>query len=143
MPSLRSRSPKARLAGPTSGGTAKVSLSGRGRHGCGDRDLLEGQFSDGCGKFDRAGAEADADGFVRILDVVDDEPRDRGGPLSVEEQQQAGEAAFGLEGVSCRKRRAVAHVGGTHTYTAVAADLGITTETLSTMGPQGHRSVRA
>lgn len=62
-------------------------------------DLLEGQFSDGCGKLDWDGAEADADGSVRLLDVVDGEPGDRGGPLGVEEQQQAGEAVFGLEGV--------------------------------------------
>ncbi|CAM5258857.1 hypothetical protein SXANM310S_02564 [Streptomyces xanthochromogenes] len=57
-----------------------------------NRDLLEGEFSDGCGKLDRDGAEADADGSVGLLDVVDGEPGDRGGPLRIEEQQQAGEA---------------------------------------------------
>ncbi|WP_159403856.1 hypothetical protein [Streptomyces sp. NRRL S-646] len=64
-----------------------------------DRDLLEGEFSDGCRKFDRDGAEADADGSVRRLDVVDSEPLDRGGSLGIEEQQQAGEAVFRLESV--------------------------------------------
>ena len=63
------------------------------------RDLLEGQFSEGCGKHDRDGAEADADGSVGLVDVIDGESGDRGGPLGVEEQQQAGEAVFGLEGV--------------------------------------------
>ncbi|MET8563569.1 hypothetical protein ABZV75_24390 [Streptomyces flaveolus] len=51
------------------------------------RDLLESQFSDGCGKLDRDGAEADADGSVRLLGVVDGEPGDGGGPLGIEEQQ--------------------------------------------------------
>ncbi|WP_301184569.1 hypothetical protein [Streptomyces niphimycinicus] len=36
-----------------------------------DRDLSEGQFSNGCGKLDRDGAEADADYFLRLLDVVE------------------------------------------------------------------------
>ncbi|MEV0746620.1 hypothetical protein OG345_03115 [Streptomyces sp. NBC_01220] len=62
-------------------------------------DLLEGQFSDGCGQVYRDGAEADADHSVRLLHVVDGEPGDRCGPLGIEEQQQAGEAVFGLEGV--------------------------------------------
>ncbi|MFE6743176.1 hypothetical protein [Streptomyces tubercidicus] len=60
---------------------------------------MEGQVGDGCGKLDRDGAEADVDGSVRLLDVVDGEPGDRRGPLGVEQQQQAGEAVFGLEGV--------------------------------------------
>ncbi|MFB7076519.1 hypothetical protein [Streptomyces sp. NPDC056308] len=34
-------------------------------------DLLEGEFSDGCGKLDRDGAEADADDSVGLLNVVD------------------------------------------------------------------------
>lgn len=63
------------------------------------RDLLEGQLSNGCGKVDRDGAEADADRSVRLLDLVHGEPGDRRGPLGVEEQQQAGETVFGLEGV--------------------------------------------
>jgi hypothetical protein len=58
---------------------------------------LEGEFSDGCRKFDRDGAEVDADGSGRHLDVVDGEPRDCGGPLGIEEQQQASEAACGLK----------------------------------------------
>lgn len=44
-------------------------------------------FSDGCGKFDRDGAGLDADGSVGLLDVVDGEPGDRGGPLGMEKQQ--------------------------------------------------------
>ncbi|WP_329536911.1 hypothetical protein OG568_50880 (plasmid) [Streptomyces sp. NBC_01450] len=44
--------------------------------------LPEGQFSDECGKFDRDGAEADADSSVRLLDVVDGEPGDRRWPLA-------------------------------------------------------------
>ncbi|MDH6523354.1 hypothetical protein M2163_000141 [Streptomyces sp. SAI-135] len=63
-----------------------------------DRDLSEGEFSDGCRKFDRDGAEVDADGSGRHLDVADGEPRDRGEPLGIEEQQQASEAVFGLKG---------------------------------------------
>lgn len=54
-----------------------------------DRDLLSGQVSDGCGKLDRNGAEADANGALRLLDVVDGEPGARGGPLGIAEQQQA------------------------------------------------------
>lgn len=76
-----------------------MSLSGRGRHGCGGPRLVGGEFSDGCRRFDRDGAEVDADGSGRLLDVIDGEPGDRGGPLGIEEQQQAGEAVFGLEGV--------------------------------------------
>lgn len=68
-----------------------------------DRDLLEGEFSNECWKFDRDGAEADADRSVRLLDVVDGEPGDRCGPLGIEAQQQAGEPVFGLEGVAVRK----------------------------------------
>ncbi|MGP3987044.1 hypothetical protein [Streptomyces sp. 3N207] len=60
--------------------------------------LSEGQFSNGCGKLDRDGAKANADSSVRLLDVVDGEPGDRRGPLGIEEQQQAGETVFGLEG---------------------------------------------
>ncbi|MDX3232595.1 hypothetical protein [Streptomyces sp. ME19-01-6] len=56
-------------------------------------DLLEGQFSDGCGQVHWDGAEAGGDGSVRLLDVVDGEPGDRCGPLGIEKQQQAGEAA--------------------------------------------------
>ncbi|MFJ3310418.1 hypothetical protein ACIPSA_47080 [Streptomyces sp. NPDC086549] len=48
-----------------------------------NRDLAEGQFSDGSRKLDRDGAEADADGSVGFLDVVDHEPADRCGPLGV------------------------------------------------------------
>ncbi|MFH8983481.1 hypothetical protein [Streptomyces varsoviensis] len=66
------------------------------------RDLLSGQGSDGCRKLDRNGAEADANGSVSLLDVVDGEPGDRGGPLGIEEQQQAGEAVFGLYVGACR-----------------------------------------
>ncbi|GAA1928747.1 hypothetical protein [Streptantibioticus ferralitis] len=62
-------------------------------------DLLEGQFSDGCGQVHRDGAEADADRSVRLLDMVDGEPGDRRGPLGIEEQQRAGKAVFGLESV--------------------------------------------
>jgi len=50
-------------------------------------------------KLDGDGAKADADGSVGLLDVVDDEPGDRCGPLGVEQQQQASEAVFVLEGV--------------------------------------------
>jgi hypothetical protein len=57
-----------------------------------DRDLLEGEFSDGCRKFDRDGAESDADGAVCLLDVVDGEPGDRGGPLGI------GELVTGSDG---------------------------------------------
>lgn len=64
-----------------------------------NRDLLKRQFSDGFGQIDRDIAEADANCSAGLLDVVDGEPRDRGGPLGIEEQQQAGEAVFGLEGV--------------------------------------------
>ncbi|MFD7064511.1 hypothetical protein [Streptomyces sp. NPDC059906] len=62
-----------------------------------NRDLLSGQISDGCGKLDRNGAEADAHGSVRLLDVVDGEPGHRRGPLGIEEQQQSCQAVFGLE----------------------------------------------
>lgn len=48
-----------------------------------NRDLLLGQVSDGCGKLDLDDTEADADGSVRILDVVDGEPGDRRGPPAV------------------------------------------------------------
>ncbi|WP_147266787.1 hypothetical protein [Streptomyces diacarni] len=44
----------------------------------------------------------------RFLYVIESEPRDRGGPLGVEEQQQAGEAAFGLEGVLVQEAALVA-----------------------------------
>ncbi|MFE2597335.1 hypothetical protein ACFXCZ_12635 [Streptomyces sp. NPDC059396] len=64
-----------------------------------NRDLLQGQVSDGCGKLDRNGAEADVDGSVRLLDVVDGEPGDRREPLGIEEQQQPCKAVFGFEGV--------------------------------------------
>jgi len=37
------------------------------------------------------------DRSVRLFDVVDGEAGDRGGPLGIEEEQQAGEAVFGLE----------------------------------------------
>jgi hypothetical protein len=63
-----------------------------------DLDLVEGEFSDGCGKPDRDGAEVDADRSAGLLDAIDGEPGDRGGPLGIEEQQQPGEAVFGLEG---------------------------------------------
>lgn len=69
-----------------------------------NRDLVEGQFSDGCGKLDRDGAELDADGSVGLRDVVDGEAEGRGGPLGIEEQQQDGEAAFGLSVSSCSMR---------------------------------------
>ncbi|MFD7105298.1 hypothetical protein [Streptomyces celluloflavus] len=61
-----------------------------------NHDLVEGQFGDGCGKLDWHGAEADAGCAVCLLDVVDGEPEDCSGSLDVEEQQQAGEAVFGL-----------------------------------------------
>jgi hypothetical protein len=64
-----------------------------------DRDLLKGQLSDGAGQVDGDGSEADANGSVGLLDVIDGEPQDRRGSLGVEEQQQASEAVFGLEGV--------------------------------------------
>ncbi|MEU7599025.1 hypothetical protein AB0B79_39435, partial [Streptomyces sp. NPDC039022] len=54
------------------------------------RDLVEGELSDGAGQVDGDGAEADADGSVGLLDVVDGEPGDRRRPLGIEEQQQAG-----------------------------------------------------
>jgi hypothetical protein len=41
-----------------------------------ERDLLECEFSDGCRECNRDGAEADADGSVRLLDVVDGEPEE-------------------------------------------------------------------
>lgn len=62
-------------------------------------DLVQGQFSDGCGKLDGDGAETATDACVCLLDVVAGEPGDRSGPLGIEEQQQAGEAVFGLERV--------------------------------------------
>lgn len=42
---------------------------------------LEGEVSDGGREFDGDGAEVDAGACVRLLDVVDGEPGDRGGPL--------------------------------------------------------------
>ncbi|MFB7919294.1 hypothetical protein [Streptomyces sp. NPDC056061] len=63
------------------------------------RDLLSGQVSDWCGKLDRNGAEADANGSVRLLNVADGEARDRRGPLGIEKQQQSGQAVFRLESV--------------------------------------------
>lgn len=76
-------------------------------------DLLEGQFSDGYGQLDRDGAEAYAGCSVCLFDVVDGESGDRRGPLGVEEQQQAGEAVFGLEGAVVQKRRAVSQRAST------------------------------
>ncbi|MFJ2847778.1 hypothetical protein ACIPD2_40150 [Streptomyces griseofuscus] len=63
-----------------------------------DRNLVKGKLSDRAGQVDGDGAEAEADGSAGLFDVVDGEPGDRRRPLGIEEQQQAGEAVFGLRG---------------------------------------------
>ncbi len=94
-----------------------------------DRDLLKGQVGDRAGQVDGDGAEAEADGSVGLLDVVDGEPGDRSGPLGTEEQQQAGEAVFGLEGVVVEQTAGGAPVRGKrgrprHCPDVVLADRG-------------------
>jgi hypothetical protein len=62
--------------------------------GCGQVQDVEG-----LGEDDGLTAEPDTDLASGVLDVAEGEPADRRGLLGVEEDEQAGEAVFGLEAV--------------------------------------------